>query len=232
MLIQSAVSSSTQVSKGVPQGSVLGPLLFSIYLNGIAKIFSELGVDYFLYADDIQLWIHTDLINLPVALRLVEKCVLAVKAWLQSLKLSTAERLQNRNHPLGNQQQLSRCTITKVRVGDTDFQLASTVRDLGVMLDSTLTMDRQVSSVCSSAFSYLKVIGRIRKSLSNDLCSLLVHSLVLSRVVHCCTVYNGISKQQQLRPQRILNAAIRLVSGCRKGDPIQSSFQLPPLHCK
>lgn len=54
VVINSTFSTSFPLQCGVPQGSVLGPLLFAIYLFGIGDVFSSHGVDYIIYADDIQ----------------------------------------------------------------------------------------------------------------------------------------------------------------------------------
>ena len=60
--IHNNVSEHEYLRCGVPQGSVLGPLLFLIYVNSVTKIFDDSGFKYHIYADDIQLYIEFNLI--------------------------------------------------------------------------------------------------------------------------------------------------------------------------
>ena len=55
-----AISESKPMISGVPQGSILGPTLFSIYLGSLSKLLDELEVKYHMYADDIQIYWEWD----------------------------------------------------------------------------------------------------------------------------------------------------------------------------
>ena len=86
---------------------------------------------------------------------------------------------------------MKKSTINHVIIGEERIAFSSVIRDLSVWLDSSLSFDRHVSRIVSSAFSYLHVIGRVKRSLSIDQTMLLIHSLVLSRLNFCSTVLNG-----------------------------------------
>jgi hypothetical protein len=222
--IHTSVSSPLTLTCGVPQGSVLGPILFSIYLLGIADVFSSHGFSYTLYADDIQFTASCTPNNLSTTLHKVEACVLDIQAWLMKnqlvLNTSKTEVIL-----LGSRHHLKKCKISQVSLCGTIVPISTKIRDLGVLVDSHLTMDAHVSRISSSAFSYLHVISRLSKSLSTAHRLLLIHSLVVSRLNFCAPLLIGITSTETNRLQRILNSAMRIAVGKRKFDSIHNTLQ-------
>jgi hypothetical protein len=224
VLISSSRSSSKPVGCGVPQGSVLGPLLFVIYMFGISRIFSKHDIPYVIYADDIQLWRSCSISELPAAIIAIERCVAEVRDWLAANKLclnfDKTEVIL-----LGSRQLTKQCAPPVICIDNVKVEGKSYVRDLGVILDQNLTFDRHISLVSSSAFFHLRVIGKVRNSISTSQCLSLVHALVVSRLLYCCSIYHKVTSLQLSRLQRILNAAIRLAARRRKSKPISDIVQ-------
>ena len=83
VVIRDASSNATCLTSGVPQGSVLGPLLFSLYVQPIGDIIRAHGLSFHHYADDLQLYCHFDLTATALAttLRRMEDCLDVVKQW-------------------------------------------------------------------------------------------------------------------------------------------------------
>jgi len=122
-----------------PQGSVLGPLLFIVYLLGIAEVFNKHSIDYVMYADDIQCFTSTSTQNLDSTLRRLERCIAEVKDWLEKHKLllntSKTECIL-----LGSRQMLERCSNPSLlQLNGSSVKFSPVVRDLGVLIDSQLT---------------------------------------------------------------------------------------------
>ena len=76
------LSCNIQLRHGVPQGSVLGPLLFSVYCAGISEVFSKHGIRYHVYADDTQLYVDFPRNDAASAADRISRCVIDVKVWL------------------------------------------------------------------------------------------------------------------------------------------------------
>ena len=95
-----------------------------------------------------------------------------------------------------------------------------TVRDLGVMLDSKMTMSQHVLRVCQNCYFQIRLIRRLGKALSVESKLLLVHALVHSRLDYCNSVLARLpwSLVQQL--QSVLNSAARLIFGLKRFDHI------------
>ena len=86
-------SAPKQVVCGVPQGSVLGPLLFSIYTLPLSRLLRSLGIEFHQYTDDLQLYISTKPEKLPEAVAQLEECICVVEQWMNKnhLKLNCAK---------------------------------------------------------------------------------------------------------------------------------------------
>jgi hypothetical protein len=84
--IKSNISSSKVLKFGVPQGSVLGPILFSLYIQPLSEIFTHFHFDYHLYADDSQMYTSTPLDDMNSMLKDLDACVTSVNQWMQDNK--------------------------------------------------------------------------------------------------------------------------------------------------
>jgi len=96
----------------------------------------------------------------------------------------------------------------------------SAAPDLGVVIDSGLTMSHHVTAVCHSAYYQLRQLRTIARSVSDDAKKTLVQSFVACRLDYCNALLYGISGGLIQRLQSVQNAAKRLVAGARRRDHI------------
>jgi hypothetical protein len=104
------------------------------------------------------------------------------------------------------------------RFGDALIPLSSSVRDLGVYIDASVTMKTHVTYLFRSCFASLRHLRSIRRSIPSHTLQTLIHALVSSRIDYCSSVLAGTPSTQCRRLQSALNAAARLIFSARKHD--------------
>ena len=99
------------------------------------------------------------------------------------------------------------------------------VRDLGVILDCELTMQRHVNKVTSACFSHIRRLKQIRRLLGPEATAIVISAFVLSRLDYCNAVLAGLLKVTIVPLQRAQNAAARLILGFASHDQIKNQNQ-------
>ena len=214
----------TYLEYGVPQGSVLGPLLFVLYTADICDIAKSHGVGNHAYADDQQLYLHCFPHEAPSAVNQFVACFTDIEQWMRSnrLKLNTDK---TEIIWLGTSHKLSKVTVTHIHLGDCEIKPSSSVRNLGVIFDRELKLVPQVNSVSKSCFYQIRQLKSIRRLVTVDAAKTLVHAFVSSRVDYCNSLYYGATDGVHKKLQSVLNAAARLVTGQRRNDHISSTLR-------
>lgn len=218
--IGNIVSTEKILSFGVPQGSVLGPKKYCMFSKPIGQICKRHNMSYHCYADDTQAYLVIKPIDnwINIATRM-EACLSDISAWMKSnmLKLN-----QDKTELIifTTKQRTKDFVNCSISFDGHIVNEASVVKNLGVLFDKTLTMEKQVSSVSKSCFLQIRKIGRIRSYITDDACKTLVNSLVISRLDYGNALLYGVNASILSKLQRVQNTAARLISRKRKHEHI------------
>ena len=212
-------SSSTTLLYGVPQGSVLGPILFLLYAADLLQLIKRHQLHPHAYADDTQVYGFCIPTDADVLQERVATCFNDVSAWTASnrLQLNPAKTEVLWCASTRRQHQLP---TRPVCVGSASVLPVSTVRNLGVHLDSDVTLTTHITATVRTCFAVLRQIRSVWRSLTRDALVTLLRSLVISKLDYCCSVLAGVSGTQLRRLQSVLNAAARLVFSARRSDHV------------
>ena len=218
------LSLTASVTSGVPQGSVLGTLLFLLYLAEVPSIAAIHGLNMHCYADDGQLYVSEKAESAASLISKVSACISEIDSWMSSNRLKlNSEKTQF--IWFGTKQQLKKVSIDRISLGDGEVEFLQTVNDLGVHLDANLVMKDHVNRISRAAFYQLRQLRVVRKSLSFEACEALVHAFVSSRLDYCNSLLYGIGENQLNSLQSVLRSAARLVMCKRKYDPISDDMR-------
>ena len=203
------LSDPVDLKCGVPQGSVAGPLAFTMFSAPLQAIIEQHGISSVVYADDTQLYVSFSPRDRQQAVKKIEACIADVRIWCEQNKLALNDSKTELVYFTSKFTESS--WIPSVKIGDSTIHPSQHARNLGVTMDSTLAMKSHVDNLCKGALFGIRKIGQIRHYLSQDTTVKLVHAFVTSKLDSCNSLLFGLQEQDIMKVQQVQNTAARLV---------------------
>ena len=224
--IGSSFSTPKTLLYGVPQGSVLGPVLFTIYTTPLGRIIRKHGLTFHLYADDTQLYLAfrpSEEVSRFEAIQRLEACVKDIKLWMTNnlLKLNDDK---TEIIVITSSDQVSTSLNISINVGGHNISPKVKEEDLpknlGIVFDSTCSPQYQIKKACTSINYQLYQLGKIRKYLDKSTTEQLINGAVTSRLDFCNSLLYGANKGDINKLQLCQNSAARVITLTRKSEHI------------
>jgi len=220
------VSALQIISSGVPQGSILGPILFSIFVNDIVHCCQN--VSFHLYADDMQVYLSRPIgLSEDLFCRINDdlKCIYE---WAQAnnLKLNTSK---TQALPIYHEN-LNSLILPDITINNEVVNLESCVTSLGFKLNRHLNCHDHVNHTVSKMYSVLRRLWSTASFLSLEVKLSIVKSLLVPILLYGGLVYGNLDAACNQKLQLVLNNAARYVFNLRKFDHI-SIYAKQILNC-
>ncbi len=217
--IEERSSSWCNTTAGVPQGGVLSPLLFAIFINSISY---QLSSSYHLYADDLQIYCQAPLSGISDAIATINCDLARIVDWSTKYGLQV-NPTQTQAIIVGSSGMMSKIDWTllpQVSFNNNLIPYMDHVKNVGIHIDKTLSWTMQLQEVSRKMFVSAGSLRRLRNFLPITTKIALAQSLLLPILDYADISYLDLSEDQLNKLERLQNFAIRFIFGLRKYDHV------------
>ena len=221
-------SAFTHVHSGVPQGSVLGHMLFTLYIKPLSAIIDSHSIIHHSFAVDLQLQMYAPPVSLYELLHSMQLCISDVKAWATANMLKLNDNKTELMLVTSKRTKHLHSLPTSITIGNAQIPFKQYVKNFGSTLDCHLTMNAHVSNIAQTCYFELRRLASIRRFLTNTAIATLVSAFVLSRIDYCNSLLFGSTHDVTSDLQRIQSYAARVILRLPKSSSI--AMHLKSLH--
>ena len=226
--IDHCYSDCREVPCGVPQGSVLGPVLFNINVRSQPMVFKECAFTTSSFADDSN---GRKQFSLSFQFNVLTKdtisCIDKIVNWSHAhyMKINSDKT----EIMLACPSSLNSATIIQgIFIDGQCIRFTSKAKNVGVLIDKNLTFNLHINSLVSHCYALLRDIGKIKQYLKKNDLEKLVHAVVSHRLDYCNSLYINMNKSNIYKLQKCQNAAARMILGKKRSE--NADFLLKELH--
>ena len=228
--INDCYSNKQSLKYGVPQGSVLGPILFTIYMSPLSEIMRDHELNYHSFADDTQVYLGfspKDGSSQLAAKSKVENCIHDIRKFMTVNKLKLNDD-KTEFMIIGSAYWLSKVNFDHIMIGNTKIVAVDKARNLGIIFDKAMGLECHINYACKTSFFNLKNLASIRNILDAESAKVAAHAFVTSHLDYGNSLLSGLPDKYIRKLQLVQNAAARVVVKKKKFDHI--SLDMKNMH--
>lgn len=216
--LKNDISDPLPLNRGVPQGSILGPLLFSCYVNDLPQYLKHCKIH--MYADDVQIYMGTSTSSVQDAVQKMNYDLQSVHDWATANGLSL--------NPLK-----SKCLVIQGRTRKFTFDwnivlngqrivVVDSAKNLGVIFNRTLTWSNHVGSIVGATYNKLRALWSTQSFTPQRIRILLVKTYIMPTLLYGCEIFSSCDALSRRRLNVVFNGICRYVYGVHKYDHISN----------
>ena len=205
-IINNTCSTTENIYYGVPQGSILGPLLFLIYINDIQYVTTN--TELRLFADDTALFMHNR--DLDILTENITHEMANVKDWFISNKLALSLNKSNfilfhskRKNPANH--------MNKIVVGSDAIHRVTNTKYIGLILDENLSWGPHINGICKSLHKFFGIFYNIRNFINASIARNIYFTTIYSRIQYGIEIYGSASKTLLNKLQIMQNKLMKIL---------------------
>ena len=206
--VNGSLSNSQSLTCGIPQGTILGPLLFLIYINDLPNCLSISKPR--MYADDTHLTFASNCVDTIIVV--LNRDLAKVNEWLVANKL-TLNASKTEFMLIGSRQRLS--TFDKspsLSIDDKSIKQVSSTKSLGVHIDENLSWNVHIESIAKKIVSGLGALKRCRRFVPQSTLHSVFSALIQPHFDYCSVVWRHCNKTLSDKLQKLQNRAARILT--------------------
>ena len=208
-----------ELTAGVPQGGVLSPLLFSIFINNISRVITS---PFHLYADDLQLYRHCNLSELNEVIEALNNDLAAIYTWADSFGLLINPK-KSQAIIIGSNRirfKINWDAIPPIQYSGVTIPYCEKVKNLGLIIDCNLSWVPHINAISKRMHFSYHSLRRLQYFLPHKTKIMLAQCLLLPILDYADVCYLDVTEELLKKLERLQNLAIRFIFGLRKYDHI------------
>ena len=221
-------SAFAPVHSGLPLGSVLGPMIFIMYIKPLSAIIDSHSIIHHSFAEDLQLQMSATPDRISELLHSMQSCICDVRARATANMLTLNDNKTELMLVISNRTKHLHSLPTSITIGNAQISFKMSVKNLGFTLDCHLTMNAHVSNIARTCYFELRRLVSILRFLTSTVTAILVSAFALSRIDYCNSLLFRSTHDVTSNLQRIQNYAARVILRLPKSSRI--TIHLKSLH--